>query len=229
MDFLKIKNNAESVDIYVVGDIVDDSFKGWFFEDDEATFPSSIRKMLDDAKGKAVNVYINSGGGHVFAGVAISNMLARHDGPTKAIIDGLAASSASIIAFGCDEIEMPENAFLMIHRPTAGAWGNSDDLLKTAEVLDTIQSGIEVTYLKHAVQGVTKEQIHDMVNTETWLTGEEATAFFNVRTTQPLQAVACAGDLAFSYDKAPKALTREVEPSKTEQMKKEIEIALAAY
>lgn len=229
--WMQIQNKADAVDIYIVGDIVDDSWKGWSWGDDVDTYPSDIRELLDDAKGKPLNIYINSGGGHVFAGMAIANMIARHDAPTRAIIDGVAASAASFIAFGADEIEMPENAYLMIHRPMMGVVGNADDMLKTAEVLETIQRGMEAHYMRHAVDGVTKEKIRELVDAETWLTGEDACEFFTVQMTEPVRAVACTGDLLSKWEKAPKELTEDspAEPAADETKEKEIEVALAAY
>ncbi|WP_462274433.1 Clp protease ClpP, partial [Filifactor alocis] len=118
MNFLNIKNQTEDkADIYIYGDIVDDSWN-WGWEDDPSVYPKNIRELLKECEGKSIDVHINSGGGHVFAGMAISNMIAHHDGKTTAIIDGLAGSIASVIAMGCDEIQMPCNAYLMIHKPS---------------------------------------------------------------------------------------------------------------
>ena len=177
---IRVQNNADSTDIYVVGDIVDDSWKGWSWGEDMNTYPSDIRDMLSESNNKAVNVYINSGGGDLFAGIAISNMLKRHNASTKAIVDGLAGSAASVIAFGCDTIEMPENAYLMIHKPSSWCSGNADDFKKMADTLDTLQEGIVNTYMAKVVDGIDSETINSMVNTETWLTGKAAKDYFKV-------------------------------------------------
>lgn len=231
LNFLKIKNQQkEKAELYICGDIIDDSWNyGW--ENDPSVYPMNIRKMLDEVKGKDLDVYINSGGGHVFAGVAISHMLSRHDGKTKAIIDGIAASAASLIAFGCDEIEMPVNSFLMIHKPMCTCFGNSDDLLKAAAWLDTLQEGSIDTYMTKAVEGVSREQINSLINAETYFTGEQAAEVFKVTLASELEAVAYVGEYAEKVVKAkqlpiPSLNQVKKKENNQESMKKEIDLAL---
>ena len=223
MEFLKIKNQtSHKAELYIYGDIVNDSWNyGW--DDDPNVYPMDIQKMLDEVKGKELDIYINSGGGHMFAGVAISNMLSRHDGKTRAIVDGLAASAASIIAFGCSEVVVPSNGYLMIHKPMNACIGNSDDMLKMADTLERLQDGIVNTYMKLAKEGVTREDITALVNAETWLNGEAAAEIFNVTVTEELGAVAVVGDLAEKLLlRNPRLDIKKEDPKK----KKEVEIAL---
>lgn len=220
---IEIKNQADRTDIYVTGDILDDCWKGWSWGEDISTYPIDIRRMLDGAKGKPVNVYINSGGGDLFAGVAISNMLKRHDSTTKAIIDGLAGSAASIIAFGCEEIEMPSNSYLMIHKPSCSAHGNADDLLKMAETLEVCQEGIVNTYFEKAKDGVTKEAINDYVNKETWFTGASATDVFNITLTDNKSNYEGVGNCIMNYAHTPRIFKND------DKKRKAIDIALNLY
>lgn len=226
---LQVKNENNKTQIFVSGDIIDDSWKGWSWGEEVATYPEDIRNLLKDAKDE-VEVYISSGGGDLFAGVAISNMLTRFSGHTKAIIDGLAGSAASIIAFGCDEIEMPSNAYLMIHKPSVGLYGNADDLLKWAETLDELQKGLVETYKTKALDGITEEQINNLINKETWFTGKSASEFFNVKITNPTEVKNGFGDCVLNYQNTPQELLKT--PSNTnvstdiERLKQELEIAL---
>lgn len=220
---IEVKNKGEVTQIYISGDIVDDSWKGWGWGDEVETYPEDIRNLLKDAN-KNVEVYISSGGGDLFAGVAISNMLQRHDGHTKAIIDGLAASAASIIAFGCDEIEMPSNAYLMIHKPMVGIMGNSDDLLKWADTLDELQKGLVETYMTKAVEGKTEEDINNLINKETWLTGKSASEYFNVKITGVSTIKNDFGTSVLNYKHTPKEFIHNEDK---ERKLKEIEIAEA--
>lgn len=187
---LKVKNSADKAELYIYGDIIDDvdteSLGG--FE-----WPSDIKKQLDACKGKPLTIYINSDGGSVPAGVAIANMIARHDAPTLAVVDGWCCSIATQIFFSADKRQMPSNAYLMIHKPSCIVYGTSDDMLKAAESLEVIQSGLEETYKKCALPETTAEEIHTMVNSETWLTGAQAAEKFDIEITEPLKAVAKFG------------------------------------
>lgn len=164
----------------------------------------------------------------MFAGVAIANMLKRHDGHTKAVVDGIAASIATQIVFSCDELEIPSNAYLMIHKPAGGAWGDANELRKTADALDVIQQGLISLYMENVHDGVTEETIIEMVNSETWLTGSQVAEIFKVNVTEPFEAVAYAGDLSH-FKNVPAAIKNRVEPekNKNEQKQREIDITLA--
>lgn len=187
---LKVKNSADKAELYIYGDIIDD-VDTEFLEGFE--WPSDIKKQLDECKGKPLTIYINSDGGSVPAGVAIANMIARHDAPTLAVVDGWCCSIATQIFFSADKRQMPSNAYLMIHKPSCIVYGTSDDMLKAAESLEVIQSGLEETYKKCALPETTAEEIHTMVNNETWLTGTQAAEKFDIEITEPLKAVAKFG------------------------------------
>lgn len=198
LNFLKIKNEDSRGVIYITGDIIDDSWKAYDWGDGADTYPVDIREILSSFKNKPVDVYINSGGGDVFAGIAISNMIKRHNKKTTAYIDGVAASIASVIAFGCDEIIIPANAYVMVHKPWINTSGNSEELRNTANILDKIQEGIIATYMQKSKVG--KEQIENLVNESAWLTGKEAEKFFNVKVTEKISAVATIGNSFKNYN-----------------------------
>ena len=165
-----------------------------------------MKKQLDELKGKDLTVYINSPGGNVAAGVAMASFLKRHDGKTTAVVDGWCCSIATEIFFACQARKIPANAYLMIHKPSGVAQGTSDDMRKTADTLDIIQNGIESVYQAAAREDITAQDITDMVNAGTWLTGDEAALFFDVEVMQPLDVVACVkGETPF--DHAPKNIT----------------------
>lgn len=101
--FYEFKNATDtSVDLYFYGDIVSDWWGTWQEEDQ---YPEAIKNFLAEAGGKDLNIYINSGGGSVFAGIAIYNMLKRYTGKKTVCVDALAGSIASVIAFA--DSDMP--------------------------------------------------------------------------------------------------------------------------
>lgn len=225
---IKVLNRESRTDIYISGDIVDDAWRGFSWGDSVETYPQDIRDMLKDVSGD-VDVYIASGGGDLFAGVAISNLLRRYSGGrTKAIVDGLAASAASVIAFGCDEVEMPSNAYLMIHKPSIGVVGNADDLLKWADTLDELQKGLVSTYMTKAKDGIDAEQINHLINSETWFTGNDATEFFNIRITDAVDIKNDFGERVLNYAHTPKALI-DAAAREDEDKQRAVETALAMY
>lgn len=201
---LEIKNMTDiSADLYFYGDIVSDWWGAWQNEDQ---YPDAIKNFLSQAEGKDLNVYVNSGGGSVFAGMAIYNMIKRHGdkNKVKVYVDGLAGSIASVIAFaGTEPPEIPSNAFLMIHKPWGAISGNADEMRKMADDLDKIQTGIMNVYEEHLAEGVTIDQVEALVNAETWLDGKEAAKYFNIAQTDAADYVAAAGDYLNHAGKLP--------------------------
>lgn len=208
---MTIKNQTDSsADLFFYGDIVSETWQSEWYEDDMA--PGDVKKFLDQLDGtENINIHINSGGGSVFGGIAIYNMLRRNNAHKTVYVDGLAASIASVIMMAGDEIVMPKNATVMIHKPSASYFfttKNADDPRKDAESLDTCQEAIMQTYMTKAK--VDKEEIEQKVNDETWLTGEEAAELFDIKVEEANDAVACAGSsMFFCYKNVPTSLTAQ--------------------
>lgn len=221
---LTVKNKADVAEIYISGDIVDDNEGNWIASWNEGNttgyeFPTKLREQLNGiGKETPLEIHINSHGGSVFAGVAMANFIANHKGKTTCIVDGIAASIASQIFFSADVCKMPENAWVMIHCPFTYVEGNADELRKAAEVLDTLQEGLETTYRKKAREGVSDEEIHAMMNAETWMTGTQAAEKFKVKLLNPVPTLNAIGNIeklkARGIKKIPDALSIYLDKSK---------------
>lgn len=197
---LTIKNETSvSAELYINGTIVDDEDGGliadWYDNTDGYQWPLELKRQLDGLKGKDLTIYINSYGGSVAAGLAMAHMVERHDGKTTAIIDGYCCSIATQIFFAANKCKAPSNSYLMIHKPWSVVIGNANDMLKGAEILDTLQKGLESAYFKKVLDGVTAEEIHGMVEDETWLTGKDAAEKFQIEVLDATKTMNCVGSL----------------------------------
>ena len=195
--FFKIRSYAadNSVNIEIYGDIVGDSFSKWQEED---VCPIDVRNVLAEAGGRDLNIHINSCGGSVVAGYAIGNTLKNYSGKKRCFIDGAAASMAAYIAICCDEIYMPANSYLMVHKPIADIKGNANVLNQRIKIMDGMQAGMVSTFLAKAKDGVTEEQINGFMNANngdgTWFTGVEAAQYFDITVTDSIKVVAYIGE-----------------------------------
>ncbi|XKK19670.1 Clp protease ClpP [Bacillus sp. CB102A.1] len=135
-DVFTIKNQTESsADLFIYGDIINNT--GWKWDDSDI-MPDDVKNILGQLDDKSnLNIYVNSGGGSVFAGLAIYNMLKRNKAQKTVYVDGVAASIASVIALAGDRVVVPSNAFLMIHKPWTYAAGNAIDFEKQQRTLIT--------------------------------------------------------------------------------------------
>lgn len=183
---LEIKNINGNSSIRFDGDIVDSDWDKW---NDTDSCPSDVLEALNGLTGD-LDIYINSGGGSVFSGMSIYNILSRYKGNKTVYVDGLAGSIASVIAMAGDKIVMPKNSFLMIHKPLCMVGGNANDFRKMADTLDTIEQGIINVYATKLKDGANIDDIKSMVNNETWLTGEQAQQYFNIEVSEANNAIA---------------------------------------
>ncbi|WP_432371981.1 head maturation protease, ClpP-related [Staphylococcus chromogenes] len=164
----KINDSIGEIDIY--GEIIDES---WRMSDTETSAPSFKDALKELKDVKQITVNINSGGGDVFSGVAIHNMLKSHKAHVTVKIDGLAASIASVIAMAGDKVIIPSNAMLMIHNAWTFAVGNASDLRKQAEDLEKINSVVINSYLDKNPD-IDESKLRSLMDEETWLTAQEA-------------------------------------------------------
>lgn len=183
---LEIKNINGNSSIRFDGDIVDSDWDKW---NDTDSCPSDVLEALNGLTGD-LDIYINSGGGSVFSGMSIYNILSRYKGNKTVYVDGLAGSIASVIAMAGDKIVMPKNSFLMIHKPLCMVGGNANDFRKMADTLDTIEQGIINVYATKLKDGANIDDIKSMVNNETWLTGEQVQQYFNIEVSEANNAIA---------------------------------------
>lgn len=115
---------------------------------------------------------INSFGGKLEHGLAMHNALKRHPARVVAIVEGVAASAASVAAMAGDEIRMYANSTMMVHGVTLlDEEGNAVEDADAARALDACM--IE-TYC--ARTGKTPEDVAAMMHKETWMTAREAVA-----------------------------------------------------
>ena len=119
-----------------------------------------------------IHLHINSPGGEVFEGIAILNALRNHPARVTAIVDGLAASAASFVAAGADEVVMGRNTELMIHDAWGIAVGPAADMRDMAMRLDQLSDNIASVYAGKA--GGTVADWRTAMLAETWYSAQEA-------------------------------------------------------
>ncbi|MDO4439209.1 MAG: Clp protease ClpP [Eubacteriales bacterium] len=168
--FWKFKNlSDDEVELFLYGDIADSTWWG-----DEVTPKQFADDLAEISETANITVRINSGGGDVFAAHTIGNLLSKHKGNVIAVIDGLCASAATIVACHCNKVMAAEDSSYMIHPVRVGICSYVDetdiDGLKSALV--TCKENILNLYVKKT--GKDKEYIEDMMNKTTWFTGPEA-------------------------------------------------------
>ena len=150
----------------------------WYLEDVgdfDYISPQTFRQDLEAARyAKEVIVKINSCGGDLYTGIAIHNELKALDAHKTVIVEGLAASAASIIAMAGDEIQMHPGSMLMIHGVSGLMmdWVTLEDLKKAAKAFDASEKAIANIYAERTGKDI--GTLRSMMTRETWMVGQEA-------------------------------------------------------
>lgn len=163
----KLSGNTATIRIY--GPI--DSYGSWWgvSAKDVAEVLDALEESVD-----TILVRLNSPGGEAFEGVAIMNLIRAHRARATAVVDGLAASAASTIATGLDELIMSPGSELMIHEPTSFAYGDATEMDKTRRMLESVADTIAGVYAAKA--GTAVADWRAAMAAETWYSAEEAVA-----------------------------------------------------
>lgn len=153
----------------------------------------------------------------MYAGIAIANMirqLSMSGHKTTAIVEGLAASIASVIMCACDEVVMGESSLVMIHNCWSIVQGDSNALRKEADNMDVMNEAILSFY--RSKFALPDETLKEMMNQETWFSGRETREFcFNCEVIPDQEGFSIAAKLKdidlSKFKHIPKALNMEKE------------------
>ncbi|WP_310796265.1 head maturation protease, ClpP-related [Bacillus toyonensis] len=167
--FLMMENqeNSKKVVAYMHGTVG----AGWWGDINAR----KTREMFDNIDADEIELHIHSGGGDAFEGIAICNYLRSHKANVTVVVDGLAASAASLIAMGANKIIMPSNTTMMVHRASTYAYGNADNLEKQAKMLRDVDDALIQSY-RNRFNGEFHE-LEALLDNETYMTAETAKSY----------------------------------------------------
>jgi ATP-dependent protease ClpP protease subunit len=157
----QVKASAEFADVYIYDEI--------------GAYGISAKEFISELaqyKGQPLNIHINSGGGSVFDGQSMATAIKNHGAPVTTIIEGVAASMATIIALSGDAVYMTNNSLFMIHNPMLDSYGDKNELKKAISLLEKVETNMVNAY--YSKTKLPKKEIASMMNEETWFTAKEA-------------------------------------------------------
>lgn len=213
--FYEFKNQLDknSLDIMLYGEIISGGYDSKWDSTDITfqDFKDTLDQIgVDGNSIDTVNIYINSVGGSVFTTQGIVAMLQRvkDKGITiNSYIDGIGASCSSFLPMISDNIYAYSSSLLMIHKPMNISMGNANDFQEQINLLNKVEDSVMMPlYMSKAKEGVTEEQIKNMLSAETWLNAQEMSQIFNITILEESKdLVACVGnkDILKNYKNIP--------------------------
>lgn len=161
----------ETAEVMVYSEIASEKWWG-----DETTTGDFDKALKDARKGGAtkLNIRINSGGGEVYAAVAMRSMVINAGFEhVRVMIEGLCASAATLFVTIPDaEVVIAEGSEFMIHNPMTVTWGNAEEITKTVEHLRKMEGQFRNMYM--ARTGQSEDTVWAWMDAETWFTAKEA-------------------------------------------------------
>lgn len=165
MSCIRMKVEPDRVEFFFY-----DTKDGAFFEIASA---NEVRKSISGIGNKPIHLRIDSAGGDPYRAVTMYHLLREHKAGVTAVIDGVAASSASLVACAASHLAMRPSTQFMIHEPSIqGVRGDAKDLKKKAQQLDAMSQAAVEIYVEKC--GQSPEQVKEWMQDETWFTEADA-------------------------------------------------------
>lgn len=171
-------DDADEGIITLYGDVMSQTPTDWWTGEPEPGLfitPEGFMEDLEAVKGKGrITVKLNSCGGDLYTGIAIHNAIKALKAQTTVIVEGIAASAASVIMCAGDTVQVWPGSIVMIHGVSVGLcdYYNNADLKQIIKGNDAAEKAIAEIY--NAKTGLETEALRSMMSKETWLTGREA-------------------------------------------------------
>lgn len=168
----------DSAEITMYGEVVKDRPKNFWTEKEDTRLYIVLNEFLNDLEKiknrSKVTIRINSPGGDLYAGLAIMNRLSELKGDVVTIVDGLAASAASIIMQGGKIRKVHKGSMVMVHGASLFLFGsyNETKLNEASKQLSAANKTAIEAYVQRT--GLKRDEVQDLIAKTEWMTGQEA-------------------------------------------------------
>ena len=140
-----------------------------------AVCPGDIRQALaDNPAGETFVLEVNSGGGSVYAGFEMYSLLRGATVPTRAEVQSLAGSAASVVLMGADVAAASPVGQVMIHLPRTSTEGSQTAHRESVQMLEAVTASIIAAYEHKCRKKTSAAALRRMMERETFLTAQEA-------------------------------------------------------
>lgn len=170
--------DEDSAEITMYGEVVKDRPRSFWSDKEDTRLYIVLNEFLNDlekVKNRSkITLRINSPGGELYAGLAIMNRLSELKGDVITIVDGLAASAASIIMQGGKKRKVHKGSMVMAHGASLFLYGsyNAKKLDEVAKQLTAANNAAAEAYVQRT--GLKKSEVQKIMTETTWMTGQEA-------------------------------------------------------
>lgn len=165
-------------EITLYGDVMSQQPVDWWTGEPEPGLYITPEGFMEDLAAvkdkKHITVKLNSCGGDLYTGIAIHNALKALSGDVEVVVEGIAASAASVIMCAGDTVTVYPGSLVMIHGVSVMLWDymNIQDMKQLMKCMDASERAVAEIYNEKT--GIATDTLRSMMTKETWLTGREA-------------------------------------------------------
>jgi ATP-dependent protease ClpP protease subunit len=131
-----------------------------------------ISRGLEDAPMTPIWVHIHSYGGDLFSGFSTSDQLKRIKSPIYSVVEGIAASAATLISMSTTKRFILRNSFMMVHQLSASMWGTHEQFKDEMSLQQKAMDKLITFYSERSK--LSAEQLRDVLKRDFWLDADAA-------------------------------------------------------
>ena len=185
------KEEPQQIEIYPASQANDDSNvmceqnRIYFYSEVERTKNLKLNKFIRNLDLDLVNrttvlatddlppiyLHIQSYGGCVFSGFSSIDYIKGTKAPIYSIVEGCAASAATLMSVVADKRFITEHAFMLIHQLSGGVWGTYEDIVDNKKNCARLMKMIKDIYLKHTK--IPKSKLNGILKHDLWLDAKQ--------------------------------------------------------
>ncbi len=129
--------------------------------------------LIESAQPKPLKIYINSNGGDVFAAIPLIDAITNCTIPIHTYIEGIAASSASLISMAGHKRFITKNSFMLIHELRTGVEGTYSNIVDEKENCDKLMKVIKDFYMRKTDGKMDNDVLHSILKRDLILSSDE--------------------------------------------------------
>jgi len=131
-----------------------------------------ISRGLEDGPMTPIWLHVHSYGGDLFSGFSTSDQLKRIKSPIYAVVEGIAASAATLIALSASKRYILPNSFMLIHQLSALMWGTHEQFKDEMELQKRAMDKLIAFYIERSK--LNEEELRDLLKRDYWMDAEAA-------------------------------------------------------
>ena len=118
-----------------------------------------------------IKVHINSYGGSVFAGLAAVDYIKNSKVPVHSVIDGCAASAATLMSVVAERRFMHKNSCMLVHQLSGMMWGKFEEMKDDMQNSEMLMEKIKAIYKEHTK--IPKKELDNLLKHDIWWESEK--------------------------------------------------------